>query len=257
MNFKIALGQTLIFYSLLKNPNNLTITGDLAQSIHLGKSATSDLRAIGEMNGIELKKFQTYNLSASYRLPYRVSEAISNISATIVRRWEKDNSSEKGNLLALRAVKNSFPGARPIVVSGTNAESIASKVLQIAECYNGFGIEKFTLLENDKNLASLLWKLNMKGRRDSILSMKGMETPFIIWSSRIGVADAKEVYEYLYTIFTRTSSVIILALFPDTLEIYREPLSILQKDRLIFWDEESEKRFYNLTQRAEIQQMTC
>lgn len=232
-----------IFYHLLKDPNNLTITGDLAQSIHLGKSATSDLRAIKKINAIELRNFETFNLNASYRLPYRISESVENVSNKILGRWEKDNSSEKGNLLALRAIKNSFPGARPILVSGEDEGVIASKIRKIYKHYQGYGIEKFMLLENDHYLASQLWERDLKGRRDSILSMKGMETPFVIWSSRIEIDDPKEVYEYLYTIFTRTSSILVLALFLETLDIYREPLAQLREDRLIFWDEESEKNY--------------
>lgn len=234
-----------IFYNLLKNPNNITITGDLAQSIHIGKSATSDLRAVKAINGITLKNIRTFTLGVSYRLPFRIAQSITGLSDVIIERWG-DNPAEVGNLLKINPVKNAPPGARPIVVFGRDSDEMSEKIAEIIYYYQVYGVDKFTLLENDKDLASCLWKKDIKGRRDTILRLKGIENPLIIWSSRKSIDDKKEVYEFLYTIFTRTTSVLIIALFPDTLEEYVDPLKLFNPNTLIFWDAVSKSEFDKL-----------
>jgi DNA helicase II / ATP-dependent DNA helicase PcrA len=65
-----------IFFNLLNNPNHLIISGDLAQAVHLGKSANIEslreaIRSERTMNDISWNY-----LDGSYRLPFRVCEAV-------------------------------------------------------------------------------------------------------------------------------------------------------------------------------------
>ncbi len=72
-------GDFRIFHKLLKNPDHFCIAGDLAQSIHIGKSAKIPRFEDMDKN----KRRRLHRLGVSYRLPVRISEAIKPISEAI------------------------------------------------------------------------------------------------------------------------------------------------------------------------------
>ena len=52
--------------------------------------------------------------------------------------------------------------------------------------------------------------------------------------------------EFVYTILTRTSSILIIAISDNTIPSFIEVLKVLNIKRLIFFDRESENKFYEL-----------
>jgi hypothetical protein len=60
----------------------------------------------------------------------------------------------------------------------------------------------------------------------------------------------KEKFEFVYTILSRTTCILIIALFqnPDvtdynTQDIFKEAIGLLRRDRIIFWDKETKDAF--------------
>lgn len=229
-----------IFYGLLKNNNNLVIAGDFAQAVHLGNSASIPREDEVFRGKQKMKNFASKKLEGSYRLPFRVSECIKPLSEKI----------KIGNIASdiITPYKGSPPGARPIIVYGNNTNEITSKILRLIWYYQPFSViskEGIAILEKDKELEKLLNqnKGNINFTTDTILRLKGLERQCIIWSTRAKIQDEEEIYNFVYTILTRTSSILIIALFPDTPEYVWDILKMFDEDKLILWDEASKRIF--------------
>lgn len=225
-----------IFFNLIKDVNNLTFAGDLAQAIHIGKSA--DIPRDENMS-----RRERFLLEGSYRLPQRISESIKKLSETIVQRW---NSNEGAKEIA--PVKNSPPGARPIVVYAPDLNSILKKIENIFQTYKIYDINKITILEKDRDLYNSLSGINVECETDTILRLKGLEKDCILWSTRKSINDDKEVYEFVYTILTRTSCILIIALSDSTQDNFKKVINLLDRDKLILWDFETKQKYSSFCQ---------
>jgi DNA helicase II / ATP-dependent DNA helicase PcrA len=129
-----------IFYSMIKDPNNFTIAGDLAQSIHLGTAARIP-------RDERMTRRQFYRLDGSYRLPVRISECIKQLSTAIVQRFGNDEG-----VTDITPYKGSPPGSRPIVVYGQTYVEVAEKVKEVFKHYKIYDLERVTILEKDIEL---------------------------------------------------------------------------------------------------------
>ena len=226
-----------IFYKLLKSPNNLVIAGDYAQAIHLGKSAS--IPRDKDETTPKMRNFKKHILEGSYRLPYRISEAIQPISDYIKTDGQDDSD-------VITPYKGAPPGARPLLVFAENDEDMASKILQIVDSYKLFDIinlsevppRNITILEKDTSLQrSLIIKKGNIAFPDTILRLKGMEKNCILWSTKIEITDADEIYNFVYTIMTRTSGILIIAIYNNINYTFKEVINLLRKDRIIIWDD--------------------
>lgn len=220
-----------IFYLMINNPNNFTISGDLAQSIHLGTAAN-----IPRDENMDRRQF--HRLEGSYRLPVRISESIKKLSEAIVHRFGNNEGA-----ISITPYKGSPPGARPIVVFANSIPELAEKISEIFKTYNIYDLKKITILEKDSELLREISSRSLVTETDTILSLKGLEKECVLWSTRIPLEFEKEKFEFAYTIVTRTSSILIIALTENTQNVYKEILGLLDRERLIFWDEESETKF--------------
>jgi DNA helicase-2/ATP-dependent DNA helicase PcrA len=226
-----------IFWNLFHNSDyidNLTIAGDLAQSIHIGKSAQIPRDS-------DMKRRQYFYLTGSYRLPQRISEAIMSLSENILDRFEGNNGAAK-----IAPVKGAPPGARPIVIYGRDEASLVKKLIEVWNTYQCFDLDEITILESDLDLFNAL-NNKLTRKTDTILKLKGLEKKCILWSTRRPIEDSKETHEFVYTILTRTSAVLIIALFDNTVSYYKEILKLLDKEKLIFWDQETAEQYYEFT----------
>ena len=237
-----------IFFTLLKpdKQNNFTLAGDLAQSIHLGTSAR--VESIREVirTGRDLNDIAWHYLDGSYRLPVRISEAIKNISEAINIRFNKASAAS-----VITPYKGSPPGARPIVVYGHSYLELADKVKDIFEYYKIFALSKVTILEKDEPLRKALKERSIDSETDTVLSLKGLEKECVLWSTRIPLEFEKEVFEYAYTILTRTSCILIISITDEIQNIYKKILGLLNSERLIMWDRETEEQFAALCEKYE------
>lgn len=132
-----------------------------------------------------------------------------------------------------------------VIVYGKNERDISEKITDIIEQYSGFGLVEKCILEKDESLQNAL-----KIHADTVLRMKGLEKNCVIWSTRVPLEFKKEKFEFVYTILSRTSCILIIALFHDpettnnsTQEIFKEAIGLLRRDRIIFWDQETKDAF--------------
>lgn len=220
-----------IFYSMIKDPNNFTIAGDLAQSIHLGTAARIP-------RDERMTRRQFYRLDGSYRLPVRISECIKQLSTAIVERFGNDEG-----VTDITPYKGSPPGSRPIVVYGETYIEVAEKVKEVFKHYKIYDLERVTILEKDVELQREIVKKGLIAETDTILSLKGLEKECVLWSTRIPLEFEKEVFEFAYTIVTRTSCILIVAITDKTQNVYKKILGLLNSERLIMWDKETEQKF--------------
>jgi hypothetical protein len=220
-----------IFYSLIKDVNNLTLAGDLAQAIHIGKSA--DVPRDDRM-----KRRQHFLLNGSYRLPHRISQSIFKLSSVIVDRWKKNEATKE-----ITPVKNSPPGARPIIVYAATLDNMAAKVQAIVNAYRDYDINMVTILEKDEELCKSLKDLSIQAETDTILKLKGLEKECILWSTRIAIDDENEAYEFVYTILTRTSCILIIALSDSTQKVFKKIINLLDREKTILWDSETKSKY--------------
>jgi DNA helicase-2/ATP-dependent DNA helicase PcrA len=229
-----------IFNLLLKNPDHLCVAGDLAQAVHIGKSAKPPRFQ-------DMARRQNFQLDGSYRLPVRISEAIRPISEAI--RFSFNNDENAG---IINPYKGSPPGSRPIVVYSPTLEGISLKIKEIFSVYSIYDLDTITILEKDIQLVNSLRGLGLSAETDTILRLKGLEKKCILWSTRVAVEYEKEVYEFVYTILTRTSSILIIALSDSTLEVYKPVIGKLNPNRLIFWDDQTVNKFSFFCKQEEV-----
>jgi len=220
-----------IFNLLLKNPDHLCIAGDLAQAVHIGKSAK-----IPRFEDMARRQF--HRLEGSYRLPVRISEAIKPISETIKLGFNNEDG-----VGIITPYKGSPPGARPIIVYAPSLVKIADKITDIFNTYSIYDINRATILEKDYELSKAINEKGISVESDTILRLKGLEKRCIIWSTRANIEYEKEVFEFAYTILSRTSSILIIALSDNSLPVFKPVIGKLNSNRLILWDKETELKF--------------
>ncbi|MEZ4905676.1 MAG: hypothetical protein R2822_29895 [Spirosomataceae bacterium] len=81
---------------------------------------------------------------------------------------------------------------------------------------------------------------------ETILKAKGLEKQCVIWSTRVPVDTEKEIDEFVYTILTRTSAVLIIVLSSNIQPSYIDILKTFDRARLIYWDSSSKNKFLEL-----------
>jgi len=216
------------FQHLLNPGGKLVLAGDLAQSIHLGTSVH-----------FPTSGFDKIRLKGSFRLPFRVSEAIKPLSQLINSEFKKRRAS--GETEIIYPYKGSPPGARPIVVYGRDYGQLAAKIRDIFFLYKVFGFGEMAIFENDWQLAKELAAYNVGCTVEIILKSKGLEKSCVIWSTRVGIDTKKDVSEFVYTILTRTTSILIIAICETVNSKFAEVLNLLTQDqeKTSIWDEET------------------
>lgn len=225
---------------MLKNVDNLVLAGDLAQAVHIGQSGT--IPRDGDMS-----RRKYHKLKGSYRLPYRISEAIIPLSHYIT-----NNSGDKDVTVEITPYKGAPPGARPIIVYASDDIALANKMVQIKDRYSIFNLNKITILEKDDLLCRALVNLRQPVETTTILRLKGLEKEFVVWSLQADILFENEVAEFAYTIMTRTNCILVIAITSSLKKHFLELVYLLKSDRVIYWDAETEnfmnnnRQFYNL-----------
>jgi len=220
-----------VFDLLLENPNNIVLAGDIAQAIQIGNVAD-----IPRIRADEMVNRKTHNLKGSYRLPFRISECVTKISETI-----KDGS-------VITPYKGSPPGARPIVVYAATTNDLKDKLELIYKTYGVYGLDRITILESDFEICNALRAIKIPCETDTILKLKGLEKTCVLWSTRKDIEYKDEVAEFVYTILSRTSGILLVVLTTETLKKYYKIVKLFRKDRLILWDKETKEKFNDFCQ---------
>lgn len=230
-----------IFYGLLEDNNNLILAGDYAQAIHLGSSA--DIPRV-DNDGERMRNIRKHQLIGSYRLPMNISRAIKPISQSL-----KDFSNDDIDIIT--PYKGAPPGVRPILLYAQNDQDMAIKVLDVIDRYKSYDIindsQKITILEKDNALYSALIKEKHNiAETDTILRIKGMEKTVVLWSTKIVIPDKDEINNFVYTILTRTTCILIIAIFDDIIDEYWNIINQIPESLRIVWDEETNNQLEKL-----------
>ncbi|TDH26777.1 ATP-dependent helicase [Segetibacter sp. 3557_3] len=220
-----------IMNMLLSEAKNIVLAGDLAQSVHIGKSGFIPKDA-------ERGNWKRHQLRGSYRLPFRICEAIYPLSSQINKA-----SIHKEATAEITPYKGAPPGARPLFVYAGDNIQLAKKLSQIRAQYSVFDLNRITIMEKDDNLCKEIRGLGIIGETTTILRLKGLEKEFIVWSLQADIEYEDEVMEFAYTIMTRTNCLLVIASTPEAKDVHFPVLKYLRRDRLIMWDIESERNF--------------
>ena len=241
-----------LFYGLLEDNNQLVIAGDYAQAVHLGASVVAP-RENDHFSGKDAMRNWDRSgniLDGSYRLPFRITEAIRPLSEKI----GKARSDVSVNLL--NPYKGAPPGARPILVYASSEAAMVEKLSWINRHYTVFDLtdthditaheqRQIVILEKDRQLMNAINDLAhfRLADTDTILRLKGMEKDCIVWSTRIDIDRPGDEDYYVYTILTRTRSILIIALFDETPQRYWDIVGLFDRERVIVWDEQTEYHY--------------
>ena len=97
--------------------------------------------------------------------------------------------------------------------------------------------DRIQILEKDKSLRDELLKIVKDlAETDTILRLKGMEKTCVLWSTKIKIEDEDEINNFIYTILTRTSGLLIIALYTSIDRRYVDVLKQFRSDRVLVWD---------------------
>jgi len=228
-----------IFDLLLDNPNNIVLAGDIAQAIQIGNVAD-----IPRIRTEEMYNRKTHHLKGSYRLPFRISECIAKISEII----------QNGSVIT--PYKGSPPGARPIVIYAATPNELKNKIECVHKAYHVYGLDRITILESDGDIYRSLRAANVVCETDTILRLKGLEKTCVLWSTRQDIEYKDEVAEFVYTILSRTSGILLIVLTTQTLYKYHKIINLLRKDRLILWDAETKNNFQTFCNETQSNELT-
>ncbi|OLY90708.1 UvrD/REP helicase N-terminal domain-containing protein [Cnuella takakiae] len=216
---------------MLKNVDRLVLAGDLAQAVHIGQSGS-----IPRDKAMARRVY--YRLNGSYRLPFRICEAIYPLSEAIAA-----SSLDREVTAEITPYKGAPPGARPIIVGGANDTELAQKIIAIRAAYLPFDINQVTIMEKDDGLCREIRRAGIPVETTTILRLKGLEKELVVWSLQAEVEYEDEVKEFVYTIATRTNCMLVVAISQNAKAYFKPLLGLLRPDRLICWDAQSENLF--------------
>jgi DNA helicase-2/ATP-dependent DNA helicase PcrA len=245
--------------SLLEDKRKLCVFGDSLQAMHIGMAFDNSTMLGG-------RRWKTWELSGSYRLPIRICEALLPLADAIAVHRESVKSQqisdevvdedEQVDLVRPHAVKSAVLGVRPIVLAGSNAdirrqlaEVVRHYALLFDPAHGAKGI--VTVAEYDKFLKEIFDRLkdSKKLPEDvvveaaSMSKIKGLERPLVAWSTQTDIPRRETEAEWVYTVLTRTTGVVVIAISQNTDARLRSIVGRLREDRLMFWSEKAHHEF--------------
>lgn len=230
--------------SLVHDRAGLIVFGDAAQGLHVGSShwlPTSRDR-----------RWTYHRLRGSYRLPMRICEAVLPLGRQLLAsRKHGDSDVADDDIMVPEAVKSATLGIRPVVLDG-GSPSVESDLKTIIDYYGDLidtqrqpSAPFATIPESDHRLKSAMqaaWP-GKSIEEASMRKIKGLERPLMIWPTRATIPTASTLGEWVYTILTRTTCVVVIILSSDTDEAVRAVVSRLDRSRLLFWNQQAEEVF--------------
>jgi hypothetical protein len=157
-----------------------------------------------------------------------------------------ENRQDEPDTVLLRSRKAAVPGPRPIVVAGD--DHLSETIRQIASSFapntdqDPGGRESVLVVEGDRQLSESLDTAEIGPIvRGSPKRFKGLEWPFVLISDKAAAPYGEAVEEWLFTALTRTSSVLVIVLWPDGRRDLKRLFGRLRSDRLLPWDKNAER----------------
>ncbi len=260
-----SVSDIKILLSVIENPNCITIAGDFSQAVHLGKKGQQLLASLRKNDFLDsaMNRWTYDTLDGSYRLPYRISDCLKPLSTKL-------KESNKGNVIY--SYPGGPPGARPILIKADKLEDCGNKIANMLffyRYYTDHDEKRITIIEPDSGLSKAIrsgWtsirkrldpsqKKSGKGKfflgieEDTVLRIKGMEYPYVVWTTRSQPkTGSTETMEFAYTAMTRSSTVLIIAVLNEMPPENKEIIKLLDQNFVIPWDQESEDYMLSLNE---------
>ncbi|HVM07924.1 MAG TPA: UvrD-helicase domain-containing protein [Acidimicrobiales bacterium] len=212
------------------DPQHLFVTGDESQSMHLGPCYRRP--------GLKRRQWKKHELGGSYRLPLRVCEALEGLALAFVDAHAGPTSDEL-DLVLPESRKAAVIGPRPIVLAGSES-TLSTELRQVLDGYR-------PLYDGNPPLVSLAEAdhLTEEALRDAapwaevevagMLRIKGLERSCVVFSDRAVIGGDESAPEWIYTALTRSTSVLIIVLWPDAADSTKAVLGRLHEGQLLFW----------------------
>jgi hypothetical protein len=254
---------SVAFPSLVSDPSAIVVAADPTQAMHTGASYFPP-RTIEAADRSVSKLWRTHHLNGSYRLPLWVTDAVRPLARRVVAEQTATRSGDKGvaeiapaDLASPNSVKNSVPGARPILIAGDTvhqaAEDLANIIALHRELLPPEQRVQVTWVEADESRRKALVEalahcdngseIELDG--GSMVQIKGLERPVVFWRTRDVAENIPSVSgpELVYTALTRTTCLLIIALVDNTPDDIRELVLELDERHLCLWNEVAKRRF--------------
>jgi hypothetical protein len=225
---------------LADDRKDIVVAGDLAQSMRLGASYHVPNLQDG-------KGWRRHRLTGSYRLPLRICECVRPLVDHIDSKHRSTREAEyhKDGISLPEPKKAAELGGRPIVVSGDSTNALATNIYNVVHtCRSGIIDTLVTIVEKDRKLERALCERLCRGFKvecESMHRIKGLERPCVIWSTREPICEEEVVEEWVYTILTRTTGILIIAVGGETQEQFKQAIGLLRHDRLLYWSQSARK----------------
>lgn len=251
------------FPALVHDPNQIVVAADPTQALHTGASY-SPPRTIHSSDGSIARRWTSHRLSGSYRLPLWVADCVRPLASQVLENQSNLRSStdtdvevNPEDIVMPTAVKNAVLGVRPVVIAADTFAEAGRAILDIVDTHRRLlPVDEpiqMTWAEADrkaggdfaKTMASLGCSSRLVAQPASMLKIKGLERPLVLWRSTdiAETVPGVSVPENIYTALTRTTSLLIIALGRETRMDVRELVTRLDRRHLCFWNESAEKRF--------------
>lgn len=259
--------------ALVDDACDIVIGLDATQALYTGSSFERP-RQIAGING-QQRRWQTHELSGSYRLPIRICEALEPLAAQILSDRTKTRSTAEGaaqldmslpkqkgdddppeDRLTPSSMKSAITGIRPVILCPAHSDDLSKQLAEVLRTYCDFSTDqighvKLTYAEaTPKEKSEMEMGLMRHGisgmvQIESVLKIKGLERPIVVWNTRMAssYARASELSEWIYTILTRTTGLLVIALSVHTPDEIKASVAALRRDRLLFWNKAAETRF--------------
>lgn len=249
--------------SLLNDPRGLVVAGDETQAMNLGVGHARP-------GSVRKARWRVHHLEGSYRLPIRICEAVAPLAQAIlagqvvqrgVTNGAMSDATDDDDVAATDivlpvAVKTATLGVRPIIVCGS-VSAVTNQIGEIVESYRELLTPPValrpvaTVAEHDEVMIDVVQRLKRLGvlqpdldiERSTMRKIKGLERPLVLWSTGADIPPTGALAEWIYTILTRTTNLLVIALSQRTTDEVRQVVAQLDPNRLLFWTEEAERLF--------------
>jgi len=222
--------------------------GDEAQALHLGLS----YRRPRPVHGTWVQG-RIVRLEGSHRLPVPIARCVGPlVDAAIELRIAARQSAD--DLSPPNSRKASVIGVRPVLVVG-DEEHLAAEIRRIVETYRGyleaeFGSDRITVCESDPSLTKAIGTPRIESA--TVMGIKGLERGMVVWSARRPPTNSDEALETAYTVMTRTSCLLVLAVDPEDLPAaHLDVIRHLERDHVMRWDQRAEAWWKRVVLRSE------
>jgi hypothetical protein len=196
---------------------------------------------------LKRRQWKKHKLGGSYRLPLRVCEALEGLAMAFVDAHSGPSADEL-DLVLPESRKAAVIGPRPIVVAG--GESLEGDLRDVLDAYRplfdtgdrplvSLAEAEFTTGQALRNAAP--WAdVEVAG----MLRIKGLERSCVVFSDRSVIGGDESTPEWIYTALTRSTSVLVIVLWPDAADATKAVIGRLREDRLLFWTPEARSAFH-------------